>query len=115
VTGQLAWSDGAYVPIMEGSTVIPSERLAAGGDEAAPDLGLISTGVTDDDGLALTFRASHPYSTGFEVVAADRHVTSLAAGQPFRLAGTTGEYRLTVAVRTPYRTLTPQALEYLVR
>jgi Transglutaminase-like superfamily len=115
VTGQLAWSDGAYVPIMEGSTVIHSERLLASAEEAAGDLALISTGVMDADGLALTFESSHPYATGFDVVAADRQVTSLATGQPFRLASAAGEHRLAVATRTPYGTLTPQPLEYLVR
>jgi hypothetical protein len=115
VAGQLAWSDGAYVPIMEGLTVISSERLVASGDEGAPDLAMVSTGVTDDNGPALTFGSSHPYATGFEVVAADGRVTSLAARQPFQLASSAGEYRLAVATRTPYGTLAPQALEYLVR
>jgi hypothetical protein len=115
VTGRLAWSDWTYVPIMEGSTVVPSERLIASCDEGSPDLALISTGVSDDDGLALIFGTSHPYATGFDVVAADGHVTSLAAGQPFRLASTAGEYRLAVAARTPYCTLAPPPLEYLVR
>jgi Transglutaminase-like superfamily len=115
VTGQLAWSDGVYVPIMEGSTVIRSERLVASAEEDASDLALISTGVTDDGGLALTFKSSHPYATGFDIVAADGHVTSLAVGQPFRLASAAGGYRLTVAARTPYGTLAPQPLEYLVR
>lgn len=115
VTGLLAWTDGAYVPIMEGSTVIRSERLVASSDLDASDLALISTGVTDDDGLALTFESSHPYATGFDVMAADGHVTSLAVGQPFRLTSAAGEHRLSVAARTPYGTLTPQPLEYLVR
>jgi hypothetical protein len=36
-------------------------------------------------------------------------------GQPFSLASKAGEYRLTVATRTPYGTLAQQALEYLAR
>lgn len=115
VTRQLGWSVGPYVPIMEGSTVITTDRLATDDDQAAPDLTLISTGVADDGGLALTFSSSHPYAAGFEVAAADGEVTGLAVGQPFRLARDPGEYRLAVATRTPYGTLTPQPLEYLAR
>jgi Transglutaminase-like superfamily len=115
VTRQLSWSHGAYVPIAEGSTIIRTERLVTSGQEGAPDLALISTGVTDDDGLALTFQSGHPYATGFEIETVDGEVTSLAAGQPFRLASKAGEYRLTVATRTPYGTLPPQPLDYRVR
>jgi Transglutaminase-like superfamily len=115
VTGQLGWSDGPYVPILEGSIVIATERLAASDDDAAPDLALISTGVADEDGLALTFSSSHPYVTGFEITASNGLVSGLAAGQPFPLARAPGRYRLTVATRTPYATLAPQRAEYLVR
>lgn len=115
VTRGLAWSDGPYVPIMEGSTVVRTERLVTSGEEGAPDLALISTGVTDDDGVALTFQPSHPYATGFEIETADGVVTSLAAGRPFRLARKAGEYRLAVATRTPYGTLAAQPLHYRVR
>ncbi len=115
VMGLLAWSDGPYVPIMEGSTILFTERLVASADESTQDLALISTGVTDHDGLALSFVASHPYATGFDVVTPGGQVTSLATGQPLRLGRTTGEYQLAVAARTPYGTLAQQPLEYLVR
>jgi hypothetical protein len=115
VTRQLAWSHGPYIPIMEGSTVVRTERLVTSGEEGAPDLALISTGVTDDNGLALTFQSNHPYAVGFDIETADGEVTSLAADQPFRLAGKAGEYRLSIATRTPYSTLAAQPLEYRVR
>jgi hypothetical protein len=50
----LAWSSGPYVPIVEGSSVLASLRLADSDADAAPDLAAISTGVADHDGAALT-------------------------------------------------------------
>jgi hypothetical protein len=112
----LAWSEGPYVPILEGSTVIGCDRLADSDADAAPDLAAIGTGVTSAGGPALVFHGAHPYTSGFEVTGSDgQPVIGLAADVPFRLARTPGEYELTVAVRTPYAVLTPQSLRYLVR
>jgi hypothetical protein len=115
VTGTLAWSAGPYVPIMEVSRVIPSQRLADAADGFAPDLAAISTGVTDHQGPALVFTADHPYATGFRLTDNERGATIVRPTQPFLLAREAGEFRLTVAVMTRYGTLAPQPLHYLVR
>jgi hypothetical protein len=111
----LAWSDGAYAPIMAGGTVIRSSRLADSDVDAAPDLSAISTSVTNCDGPALLFHTDHPYATGFAVIdTAAKAETSLAPGKPLRLAGEPGDHRLTVAVTTPYGSLNPRHLHYVV-
>ena len=111
----LAWSAGPYVPLMEGATVIGSERLACSAADAAPDLAAISTGVTDQQGPALIFRADHPYVSGFAVSDPDGAVGFLAPGEPLRLARGAGEHRLTVSVKTHYGILAPQLLHYVAR
>jgi Transglutaminase-like superfamily len=111
----LAWSAGPYVPIMEKATVITSQRLADTTADVAPDLARISTGVADHHGAALVFSASHPYVSGFRVTDSTRRTTSVAADKPFNLSREAGEYRLTVAVVTPYGALAGQALHYVVR
>ena len=60
VAGVLAWSPGPYVPVMEGGTVIASQRLTESLAGVAPDLAEISTGVADRQGPALMFGADHP-------------------------------------------------------
>jgi Transglutaminase-like superfamily len=116
VTDTLAWSASPYVPILERTTVIESERLADTAADVAPDLAAISTGVADREGPALVFRTGHPYAFGFRVTDAGRGTTTdLPPGQPFPLAREAGEYRLTVAVTTRYGALTPQPLHYVVR
>jgi hypothetical protein len=75
VTDTLAWSAGPYVPILERTTVLESERLADTTADVAPDLAAISTGVTGDQGPALVFTSDHPYATGFQV-------TGASAGRP---------------------------------
>lgn len=114
VTDVLAWSPGPYVPVMQGVAVISSQRLTESLAGVDPDLAEISTGLADHEGPALTFRADHPYATGFRVTGAGGRRTALAAGEPFRLAGKEGAYELTVAVVTRYGSLTPQPLEYVV-
>jgi hypothetical protein len=111
----LAWSAGPYVPLMEGATVIRSERLACSDADAAPDLAAISTGVTDQQGPALVFRADHPYVSGFAVTDPDGAVGFLAPGEALPLARGAGEHRLTVSVKTHYGTLAPQLLHYVAR
>jgi hypothetical protein len=115
VTDALAWSAGPYVPIMERTTVIESERLADSADAIAPDLAAIGTGVTDHQGPALVFTADHPYATGFQVTDAGGGATAARLAEPFPLAREAGEYRATVAVTTRYGALTPQPLHYVVR
>jgi hypothetical protein len=112
----LAWSDGAYVPIMADGTVIRSSRLSDSDVDAAPDLSAISTSVTNSDGPALLFQTDHPYATGFAVIdTANKAQTSLGLSQPLRLAREPGDHRLTVAVTTPYGGLNPRHLHYVVR
>jgi hypothetical protein len=114
VTGTLAWSNAPYVPVMEGATVIASERLTESLAGVCPDLAAIGTGVADHQGPALVFSADHPYATGFQVTDLDGTSTSLDPGQPLSFDRDEGEHDLTVAVRTRYGTLTPQLLTYLV-
>ena len=76
VTGGLAWSPGPYVPVMEGATVIASQRLTESLAGVAPDLAEISTGVADHGGPALMFSADHPYVTGFRVTGPAARVPS---------------------------------------
>jgi hypothetical protein len=115
VTGTLACSAGPYVPIMEVSAVIPSQRLADTAADAAPDLAAIATGVADRQGPALVFTADHPYASGVLVTDAGRGTATVPAGEPYPLAREAGEYRATVAVTTRYGALTPQPLHYVVR
>jgi hypothetical protein len=119
VTDGLAWSTGPYVPVMAGTTVLRSSRLADSDVDAAPDLAAISTRVTSDRGQpALLFGTDHPYATGFTAtegaVADEKTETPLDLDQPLRLAGDPGEYRLTIATRTPYGALAPHHLHYRV-
>ncbi len=114
VAGVLAWSPGPYVPVMDGTAAIASQRLTESLAGVAPDLAEISTGVADHQGPALVFHADHPYATGFQVTDASGQATGLDPGQPLRLAGAEGPHELTVSVRTRYGTLTPQPLEYVV-
>jgi Transglutaminase-like superfamily len=115
VTGTLAWSAGPYVPMLEVSRVIASQRLADSSADVVPDLAAISTGVTDHQGPALVFGTDHPYATGFQLTDADGSTSVLGPGQPLPLTREPGEHRRTVAVQTRYGTLTPQPLVYLVR
>jgi hypothetical protein len=115
VKDALAWSAGPYVPVLEGTTVIESGRLADTADGFAPDLAAIGTGVTDQQGPALVFTADHPYATGFQVTDAERGAVTVPPTGPFPLAREAGEYHLTVSVTTRYGALTPQPLHYLVR
>jgi hypothetical protein len=115
VTGTLAWSAGSYVPIMEVSRVIGSQRLADTDADLAPDLAAIGTGVADHGGAAVVFHADHPYAAGFVVTDADGTATALDPGQPLPLAGAPGEHSLTVAIRTRYGLLAPQPLHYVIR
>jgi transglutaminase superfamily protein len=115
VTGVLAWSAGPYVPIMEVSRVIPSQRISGTTDGVAPDLAAIRTGVADREGPALVFTTDHPYATGFQLTGAERGAITVPAGEPLPLARKAGEYHLTVGVVTRYGTLTPQPLHYRVR
>ena len=121
VTDGLAWSSGTYVPVVAGTTVLGSSRLADSDVDAVPDLAAISTSVTAGGpgrGPALLFRTDHPYATGFIVtegaVAEERTETALEPDQPLPLAGQPGEHRLTVATRTPYGTLTAHHLHYRI-
>lgn len=111
----LAWSDGPYVPLVEGSTVLPCDRLTDSFGDVAPDLAAISTGIVDDHGPALVFHASHPYATGFAVTGQDGERRELERDQPLRLAGAAGAHHFSVAARTRYADLRPQALHYVVR
>jgi len=118
VTGALAWSAGPYVPIMEVSRVIRSQRLADTDADFVPDLAAISTGVTDQDGAAVVFHSEHPYAEGFVVTNADGTGTgaiNLDRERPLPLGGPGGTHRLTVATRTSYGTLTAHPLHYVVR
>ena len=111
-----AWSARPYVPIMEINGVLRSSRLTDNDADVAPDLSAISTSVTDQDGPALVFHADHPYATGFMVTdTVTNAATALGAAQPFPLAGEPGDRRLTVAVTTPYGTLSPRHLDYVIR
>jgi len=119
VTDGLAWSSGGYVPVLAGTTVLRSSRLADSDVDAEPDLTAISTSVTASaNAPALRFRTDHPYATGFIViegsVADQKTETALEPDQPLPLTGEPGEHRLTVATRTPYGTLTPHHLHYRV-
>jgi Transglutaminase-like superfamily len=119
VTDGLAWSSGGYVPVLAGTTVLRSNRLADSDVDAEPDLTAISTSVTAcASAPALRFRTEHPYATGFVVtegsVADEKTETALEPDQPLPLAGAPGEHRLTVATSTPYGTLTPHHLHYRV-
>jgi len=112
----LAWADGSYVPVMAGGIVISSSRLADSDVDAAPDLSAISTSVTERGGAALVFHTDHPYSNGFVVTDTDaKDTTKLGPGEPFPLAGEPGDRRLTVAVTTPYGSLSPRHLHYVIR
>lgn len=75
-------------------------------------LAAISTGVTDQQGPALVFRADHPYVS---VTDSDGAAGFLEPGEPLRLARDAGEHRLTVSITTPYGTLAPQLLHYRAR
>jgi hypothetical protein len=111
----VAWSDGPYVPLMEGSTVIPCDRLAHGSRDVAPDLAAVSTGIVDDHGPALVFSASHPYAIGFAVTGQDGEHRELELDQPLPLSGSAGDRHLSVATRTRYADLRPHAVQYVVR
>jgi hypothetical protein len=111
----LAWSAGPYIPISEGTFVNRCARLADSDADAAPDLAAISTGITDQEGVALTFGSDHPYAVGALVTGRDGVAAELGQGEPFRLAGTPGEHMLSVATRTGYGALTAQPLEYVIR
>jgi hypothetical protein len=115
VTGALAWSADSYVLVMEGSMIIPSQRLADSDADLVPDLAAFSTGVTDHGGAALVFHADHPYAEGFVVTKADGTTTALDHDQPLPLAGPAGTHRLTVAATTPYGALAAQPLHYVIR
>jgi hypothetical protein len=115
LTGQLAWSPGSFIPVAEGTFVTRCARLAASDTDAAPDLSAVSTGVTDDGGVALTFGCDHPYAAGVLVTGHAGETAELAGGQPLRLASTPGEHTLSVAARTPYGTLTAHPLRYIIR
>jgi hypothetical protein len=112
----LAWADGSYVPVLAGGTVIRSSRLADSDIDAAPDLSAMSTSITDRGGAALVFHTDHPYSNGFLVTdTATKDATKLGPGEPFSLAGEPGHQQLTVAVTTPYGSLSARHLHYVVR
>ena len=112
----LAWADGSYVPVQAGGIVIRSSRLADSDMDVAPDLSAISTSVTDRGGAALVFHTDHPYSNGFVISdTATKETTQLGPGEPFSLAGEPGDQRLTVAVTTPYGSLSPRHLHYVIR
>lgn len=115
LTRQLAWSPGSFIPVSEGTFVNRCARLADSDDDAAPDLAAISTGITDQDGVALTFHCDHPYAAGVLVTGPAGETAELDQGQPLRLASTPGEHTLGVAARTPYRTLTARPLRYVIR
>ena len=115
VTDELAWSAGPYVPVYEGSRVISCDLLAAGDAGTTPDLAAVTTGVADKGGAALVFHPRHPFATGLEVTQPGGEPVRLAAGEPFRLSTTPGEYQLAVAVRTPYAMLARQPLHYVAR
>jgi hypothetical protein len=114
VTG-VTWSDRPFAPLLEGSTVISCDRLADGSEDVAPDLAAISTGITDDHGPALAFRASHPYPAGFAVTGPDGERRELELDQGLPLYGPAGDHHLSVAVRTRYADLRPHAVHYVVR
>ena len=97
------------------ATVIPCDRLADGFRDVAPDLAAVSTGIVDDHGPALVFHASHPYATGFAVTGQDGERRELERDQPLRLARAAGAHHFSVAARTRYADLRPQALHYVVR
>jgi len=112
----LAWTDGSYVPVMADGTVIRSSRLADSDVDAAPDLSAISTSVTDRGGPALVFHTDHPYANGFVVSDTfTKDTTFLELDEALSLAGEPGDQRLTVAVTTPYCSLSPRHLHYVRR
>jgi hypothetical protein len=112
----LAWADGSYVPVQAGGIIIASSRLADSDLDVAPDLSAISTSVTERGGAALMFHTDHPYANGFVITdTATKDTTKLGPGEAFSLAGQPGHQRLTVAVTTPYGSLSPRHLHYVVR
>jgi hypothetical protein len=112
----LAWADGAYVPVQSGDVVIRSSRLADSDMDVAPDLSAISTSVTDRGGAALVFHTDHPYANGFVIIdTATKDTIRLKSDEALSLAGEPGHKQLTVAVTTPYGSLSGRHLHYVIR
>lgn len=115
LTRELAWSPGSFIPVAEGTFVNQCARLTDSDADAAPDLAAISTGITDQGGVALTFHCDHPYAVGVLVTTRAGETAELDQGQPLQLASTPGEHTLSVATRTQYGTLAARPLQYIIR
>lgn len=115
-TGGAAWRSGSFVPVMEGRTVLEARPLLSGSHGAHPDLAELGTCVVDDRGRpALLFVTEHPYAVGFDVTDEQGARRDVRLDEPVPLAGPDGTHAWQVATRTPFGTLRPAAVRFVVR
>lgn len=111
----ITFANPPFAPIFQEGSVIESELLVKDRRQVEPDLAGISTRLVDDDGAAARFGSAHPFASGFLATDGSGRATALGLDASLPFTGDPGEHRYSVATRTPYGTLRPSTLSFVIR